>query len=115
MRKGQRFTFERLESRLTPAGNVTAVFSEGSLLVTGDGADNAIRITQDSRREFTIASEDGTTTINGGSGPVTISGVARGVRVRLNGGNDMLFLGGEGAGALRVERDLRVDLGGGDN
>ena len=115
MRKGQRFGFEFLESRLTPAGNVTAVFSDGSLLVTGDRFDNAIRITEPSPDAFTIASEDGSTTINGQTGPVTVARVTKDVIVRLGRGDDTLQLGSEGGRRITVERDLRVDGGSGDN
>ena len=81
---------EALETRLTPAGNVTAVLAGGTLTLTGDAQDNAIAVTQSAPSSFTISSDDGTTTINGGADAVTITGVTRDLRVLLDGGNDRL-------------------------
>ncbi len=106
---------ESLEGRLVPAGNVTARLSADALILSGDAQDNAIAVTQAAPGEFTVSSDDGTTTINGAAGPVTLKGATRDLRVQLGNGNDRLRLGSSADETLVIGRDLRVDGGAGDN
>src|SRR5215204_5181039 len=52
---------ELLEDRLTPAGNVLAQLTGGSLLLTGDAQGNVLSVTQSAPGEFTVTPQDGTT------------------------------------------------------
>lgn len=103
-----------LEPRENPSGNVTARVLDGSLVVTGDAADNAIVVTQAAPEQFTVTGTDGTT-VNGGAAAVTVSGVRRDVRITLNGGADTVRLGTGSASVITVARSLEIDGGTGDN
>ena len=109
---------ESLESRITPAGNVLAQLIGGHLIITGDAAANAVEVveTQGGTLDavaYLISPSDATTTINGGSTPVTITGVTADVRLALGAGNDLARVGtGE---EMRVLRDLIIHGGDGDN
>ena len=60
-------TFELLESRWTPAGTVTASFVGGSLILTGDAADNAIFLSTASADDTLRINSDSTTSIRIGT------------------------------------------------
>lgn len=79
---------EQLEVRIALAGNVTAVVALGNLLVIGSNQGAAITVSQPLAGKITL-SGDGTL-INGSSGPVTFSGVTRGLIVTFGSGNDSL-------------------------
>lgn len=79
---------EQLEVRIALAGNVTALVSLGNLLVIGSNQGAAITVSQPLAGKITL-SGDGTL-INGSSGPVTFSGVMRGLIVNFGSGNDSL-------------------------
>ena len=65
---------EPLESRVVLDGNVRAFISGGNLRIIGDSAGNEIVIEQSRMRSFRISSRDGSTTINGRSGPLMLIG-----------------------------------------
>ena len=68
------WALERLEDRTLLSGNVAAtVTSAGNLLVVGDAKANQIAI-QTTSGALQVSSLDGTTMINGGSGPFTAAG-----------------------------------------
>ena len=100
----------RLEDRTVPAGNVIAVVNGGVLNVIGDGLDNQVWIAGDGYFRAIIRSIDGTTTINGQAGPVTLSGITRGYDIVMDSGNDTLALSG-----IHAWRSLSIDLGSGNN
>ena len=106
------FSLEPLEPRQLLAGNVTAEVVRGSLLVTGDDADNDIVIDQVGlpADQFRITSGADATTINGLAGPLVFIGVTADLVIRLAAGNDTLEI----ADSI-VPRDVRIDGGDGDN
>jgi hypothetical protein len=105
-----RLGVERLDERIVPAGNVTAVFQNGQLILTGDGEDNSIELRNGF--DFRVAGLDGTT-INGAAGFDDFSGV-KDVIINLKGGEDTVSLEGGGGGtAAVISRDLIFTGGGG--
>jgi hypothetical protein len=81
---------EALECRLTPAaGNVTTSLVGGTLTITDNAAASTLTLSQPAAGEVTITPGTGTT-VNGQTGPVTITGVTGGLDVNLGGGNDTL-------------------------
>ncbi len=99
----------RLEPRRLFAGNVTAVVSDGSFVITGDGAANAIEIRgslADAQTLF-VTGLDGTT-VNGPSDQYFASQFPRHVIIRMNGGDDSVLVAD-----ADILKDLRVDLGDG--
>src|SRR5687767_5519221 len=78
-----------LECRTLLAGNVTAVLSDGDLILTGDAARNRVLITtgQSHDAQVRIVGLDDDTTING-QFDAAFSGVTGTVRVALGSGAD---------------------------
>jgi len=107
-----RLTFELLESRVNPVGNVIVKPIGSSLYVTGDTADNDVSISQTASNSFTITPRSGTT-VNSGTAPVRIDNVMGDLVIRLGNGNDRIGLGAFGM-TLRVGRDLILNGGNGD-
>ncbi len=71
------------------AGAVTVQVKNGTLVLTGDGGGNAVRITQPG--DWQVAPDDGSTAINGVVGPATFT-VTRGIRADLRGGANALVV-----------------------
>ncbi|QVL33192.1 tandem-95 repeat protein [Telmatocola sphagniphila] len=100
MRKTPRSLFhfapklEPLESRTVLSGNVTALVLGNSLDVLGDSGNNFISIQGTAPNTVSINSTDGSTTINGQSGPVTLSGIKAGVFIILGNGDNNLEISG---------------------
>jgi hypothetical protein len=89
-RKYRRLRLENLEPRQMLAGDVTVAVVGGLLSINGDTDNNAIVISSTGNPgEFTVSSEDGTTTINGGTGPLTVSGAVR-ANIDLYNGADLV-------------------------
>lgn len=103
-------SLEVLEDRTTPAGNVTAIMTGGSLFITGDHEANRISISSAGGKNIAITPLDGTTRINGVAGPIILGGYKHGVNVWMGGGNDLVIAVG-----LDVKKDLRIDMGWGNN
>jgi Ca2+-binding RTX toxin-like protein len=94
-------TLERRETRATPAGNVTAQVSGGSILLTGDAGDNQI-ILQQTRTGAVIVSGINGTTVNGRQSVSLGSGTPSGVFADLGDGPDYLQVFDLFAGSLVV-------------
>ena len=108
---------ERLESRITPAGNVIAQLIGTHLILIGDAEANTLVVSQDQdeRFEFTISSSDQTTTINGSSDPATFRNVTGDLRLFLGGGDDYILFGNNAIDPIKVSSNLRINGGAGDN
>ncbi|MBY0457084.1 MAG: hypothetical protein K2V38_07095, partial [Gemmataceae bacterium] len=101
---------EGLEDRTVPAGNVRAVVFDGVLYVAGDDQGNQVRITGAGSRAVVVAPLDSTTTVNGQSGPVYLSGIKRDLFIRMHGGDDVLVVDG-----TRNRGSLNVGMGDGND
>jgi large repetitive protein len=109
-----RYALERLEDRTLLSGNVTAtVTSGGNLLVVGDSKGNQIAI-QTTSGALQVSSLDGTTTINGGSGPFTPTGFTGDVDVFMRQGADVVDVGGSGD-VTSLPHNLVIDTGTGND
>jgi hypothetical protein len=113
-RLGSGWALERLEERTLLSGNVSAtVTAAGNLLVIGDTKANQIAI-QETSGALQVSSLDGTTTINGGSGPFTATGFTHDVDVFMNRGNDVVDVGGSGP-VTSLPHNLVIDTGAGND
>lgn len=107
----KRLRFEPLELRSMMTGNVTAVVeADGDLVVTGDGQNNGITITQTATNTFVVTG-DATTTINGQAlaTPATLPGVTKSFKIEMLGGNDNVTIQN-----LTIPKNLKLE-GGADN
>jgi hypothetical protein len=118
--RSARLLLETLESRSTPAGNVAATFSAGTLTLTGDALGNDITITTvmdpDVPLLHTIVTGNNETLVNGLPWQA-FSGVSH-IVIRLNQGNDKLYFGVQGAtggNSFTIPGNLTIDLGPGDD
>ncbi|MFT3878423.1 MAG: Ig-like domain-containing protein [Gemmatales bacterium] len=109
--KRRRFvpSFDRLEDRTVPAGNVTAKVAYGVLTITGDELANSISLVGSTGGKVTISSGSDATTINGSNAPVTLKGFST-VKIKMNGGNDTVDIS-----QFSVSRDINIELGAGDD
>ena len=115
---------EAMEDRLLMAGDVDVRVSNGTLIIQGDGDDNAILVRQGQRRnEFVVSGLEtgGVDTEIDGLDSRTFRNV-RNISIRMGAGDDQVFIegisesravGSTSAGPLRG--NLRVDLGSGDD
>ncbi len=111
---------ESLEPRLPLAGDVTVAFNNGTLTITGDAQGNQIWVAQ--RGDKTVVSPspwemNGATRLRFGAAvgmPRVQFGGVHTVVVALQGGNDVLVMGGPPSDPLNF-RALTVNLGGGNN
>lgn len=103
------FAMEALEPRLLMSGNVTVEVKDGWLNILGDRSANQITIDQTDlpSGQFRISAGDADTTINGSSQSQVFEGV-RDVRVDLGEGDDKLSLTG-----LSSIGHARIDMGNG--
>jgi hypothetical protein len=100
---------DRLERRVVLSGNITAVVSGGSLLLTGDAQDNTVALEQSTPGSFIVSGGFSDTTINGGTDPIAVSGVTRDVRFAAGGGLDQLqFQNSDFFSPVIVGRDVIV-------
>ena len=95
---------EYLEERIAPAGNIIAVVSGGNLTVTGDAEANDFTIDDDGlgANQLRITPTNGTT-INGGTDPMVVSGIAGGIRTNLGDGVDSVVFDG-----ISVAKDVQM-------
>jgi hypothetical protein len=87
------------------AGNVLAEVSGGNLILRGDFDDNSLEIkpTGLAADQYEITGI-GSTTINGGAGPLVLSGITKGLEAKLGDGDDSLkLLGGSFADKVKIE------------
>jgi hypothetical protein len=100
--------FERLEARNMLAGNVTAELVDGDLIVTGDAADNRIRIYRNAFGENKLFG-DGTSVNGVDDGTFDLTDLTGDVVARMGDGNDIVsFEGGFPATVL-------IDAGNGND
>jgi hypothetical protein len=108
-----------LISAATPAtlraeGNVTAVVTNGDLVIRGDAASNALSVVEgDTVGTIAVGGFDGTTTVNGSLNAVMVSGVTGDVQIMLRGGDDQLAL--VDLAFVPIPGSLRIDTGPGDD
>jgi large repetitive protein len=103
-----------LESRRVMAGNVTAAISRGGdLTIDGDELGNQIQVRRSGFSSVVISSLDGTTTINGRTGPIALRGFRDDVSIRMGEGDDVVRLQGSLFSPFTVFGTLSVDMGGG--
>ncbi len=101
---------EQLESRETPAGNITVGVFGGVLTIRSDDGSHAFNISGTGQRSVAIRPDPGCT-INGlAQDVVFVGGVTRGFDIQLGNGNDsVVFSGVDG-------RDyISINTGGGDD
>jgi len=112
VRTRTRLELECLEDRIAPAGNVTVTLVGGVLTISGDAFDNSVTMEQGPGSHEIVISSDpyNVTTINGEAGPVSFAGVTGNITVNLGDGNDSLGMSG-----IAALKDVRVDMGSGDN
>lgn len=91
---------------LAAGGDVTVRVARGTLRVQGDNAANAVGIAAGPTVGEFIVRPQGGTTLNGQSGPVTLTGVTRGIRAKLGAGDDRLSVTGPA-----LPGDVSLDLG----
>jgi hypothetical protein len=115
---------EQLEYRDNPAGNMTAVFSNGELLIFGDALDNAVSVQQNAFADTIIYGVNGTT-INGQSAIYVGRGALGGLRIDSAAGNDLIEVlgvqtpgvigiwGGEGNDGIHVNGVVAWQVGAG--
>src|SRR5829696_2571269 len=104
---------EPLESRMVLDGSVRAFIAGGTLFLQGDGQDNEILIEQTALRQFIVSSRDGSTRINGQTGPRTFTRVGNNLDISLGRGNDVVEILGSSADAVTVSNRLNIDTGNG--
>lgn len=103
-------SFDSLESRTVPAGNITASVVGGTLYFTGDDEANHISITGIGNGGVRIESGSDATTINGEEGPLVFWNVTKGIAGYLFGGDDQLTISN-----VSLKREIGLNLGDGDD
>jgi cyclophilin family peptidyl-prolyl cis-trans isomerase len=99
---------EALEDRTTPTGNVQVAVTGGTLDIAGDGSITQLSVTGEGDHAALVRTLDGTTTIDGQTGPVYVSGFSD-TFIHLGDGNNQINVSGiSGEG-------LYVNLGNGNN
>jgi hypothetical protein len=106
---------EGLEQRTVLAGNIVAAVGGGHLRLFGDAADNQIEVTRTGTSSVVITSLDGSTTINGQTGPVTLNNVSRGIIASLGDGDDVLELSGSSTASFQLNGHSTINTGNGDD
>jgi hypothetical protein len=109
-----KLAFEALEDRTLLAGNVVASISGGALRLVGDSAGNQVRVEQVSASSVLLTPLDGTTTINGTAGPVTLNGFRSGVALAAGAGDDVFLFEGTN-GAFQMGNVVNWNLGDGND
>ncbi len=97
---------EPLETRVAPAGLITATFAGGILTLTGDAAANDIDVTGTGQDFITITGIGGTTiALNGAAAAATASftGTIKAINGNLGVGNDRVNLNVLTLGSLSLE------------
>lgn len=112
--KQQTFSLiECLESKIAPAGTVTAAIVGGVLTLTGGPEDNDLTITETQPDHFIITGAGGTLIQLGtapAAGVVEFDAALLGLKSDLKEGNDNLVLSG-----VDLTKDLTINQGGGTN
>src|SRR5688500_18472813 len=110
--------YEKLEDRSVLAGNVVAVLTEGTLTILGDDAGNGVNIVYDlaAGKHLVLGTDWGgfPTAINGGAAPAEFIGV-KSFHVRLGAGDDRLDFGAADEIYTRIEKQLTIEMGDGND
>jgi cyclophilin family peptidyl-prolyl cis-trans isomerase len=113
-KRGQRGRFrpalETLEDRSVPAGNVFAAINGGTLVLTGDGAGNAVKVQGNTRGTLDVIALDADTVINNQPGQVTFVGFSGHIIANMGDGHDALVIDRVG-----VHGGINIDMGNGDD
>lgn len=110
----RKLSVERLEKRSVMAGNVTAsVTSAGDLLIEGDAEDNFVRVDSIGPGEWQVGGLNNTL-VNGSLTPLSFT-ANRNVFINLRGGNDALFLVGQGKDKVTVANPVTIKFGSGND
>jgi hypothetical protein len=114
--KRRRFGPEKLETRQLLAGDVTVSTVNDHWFLIGDIDDNAIVITSTGNPGEIVLSSDPTnpTLINGGAGPVTLSGINGPLVINVGDGDDRVTLDSTAANITLVS-DLIITTGDGND
>lgn len=106
---------ESLEGRALMAGDVAASVQWGDLVINGDANSNGVQVTQINATTFSVAGiqNGGSTRVNGSLSARVFANVTGNVRVNLNGGSDLLRIGGSGE-ASRMVLPGSLTVSGGD-
>ncbi len=112
------FRIERLEARAMMAGNITAQRVGDDLIISGDNFSNNLSVDWIGVDTYALvgkhadaATED--TTINGSMGIANFNGISGNIVIRLNDGDDGLFL--KKNGSMVVKEALILDMGAGND
>ena len=108
------FETEHLESRQMLAGDVSVVARHGDVIVTGDHADNAIRIQDALGGRIRVEGRFGTR-INGVTNGSSYLTLTDDLRINLKHGNNQLGLGGDFTAGLHIPDDVSVRTGHGND
>jgi len=112
-RSPSRPVIERLESKIAPAGTVTAVIAGGVLTLTGDLEANDIVITELMPDRFMVTGQAGTLIKLGsaaGASSVDFDGTVTSIKVDLKEGADVVLFD-----QVKLVKDVTVNLGIGAN
>jgi hypothetical protein len=104
-------SFDRLEDRWVPAGNVTASVSFGTLSITGDLFANNIDISEVGFKTYQVTGN--ATTVNGGAS-ATFAGVTN-IVANMNAGDDTVTFGNQNSATITIVGSLTVNGGVGNN
>ena len=118
-------SFDRLEDRWVPAGNVTvsivtvvmAGASVRTLVLSGDNLTNGIDISQTAVNQYTVTGIDlnGATSVNGTpDGSFVASNIGR-ISVSLLAGDDSLQFGIHSPGTITLAGNLNINMGAGND
>ena len=103
-------SIEQLERRLLMDGNVNAALNGGDLVVTGNSADNVIKITRTAAGKIRVAGLEGTK-VNGGPWKEFAAGTFDDLKIRLRqGGEDQVAI--EGPIKFAGDVDAQLNNGG---
>jgi hypothetical protein len=101
--------FDSLETRVVPAGNVTASFRSNLLSITGDNEANGVSITNNGDGSVTVASLDDTTINNDVEFTFTTTRSFK-VKVDMRGGDDIVDVIG-GDAFVRAGSSIKMGAG----
>jgi hypothetical protein len=120
-RRQSRLRVEKLEDRSLMAGNVTAVVTNGTLVITGDTAANGITLdyiqATDTYQVIGTTQGGSNTTVN--SLDTSVAGNAQtftnvsAVRIDMGAGDDNLIFGAASSTTFAVDRGVEIDMGAG--
>ena len=107
-------TFDSLENRLVPAGNINALLVSGSLTLTGDALANSVTLSQPGAGQLTLT-PDATTSISGGpaGAAVTFANITGSVTLNMGAGDDSVIF--DWPQTINLPLDLTINGGAGNN